>query len=463
MNRARRFPFGQALSLATGLILSMGYAMQANAQWLPDRQYSEGPGFRVGELELHPGVAIRGGYDTNVFRSDGDATPVRGAPVLAITPHLYMSTETAQRAVQGEDRPTTPRFLAFRGGIAATYLQYFITDGPRNVGVDTDLFLAVAQGRPVELNVKAAYVRNVAPFTESAGDRSAYIFDTVDPSLRLKFNSKSGVLSGYVGFAPRYTHYESGTFDYLNNIQHGVEAGAAWRFLPSTALIYDARVGVQKYLNLSAASEELLLYSNNQSLSTRLGINGALTNSIALRVLVGYAAGFYKNRALDEYENVIGEAVLSYSFGVHTWDLGYQRDVTTSPLGAWLQSDRGFTKLRFVLANRFSLGFEAGVAHSNYGSLLRVLPEGADDPDGVDDGITGLGKNGDRTREDIRLDGAVRAEYRVTNWLAFMLDFTVQSVLTDFDYELSRVDDRVIADPAKYTAMQVFGGVRAHY
>lgn len=455
--------FGQVLRLTISTLLVNSLAMQASAQWLPDRQYAEGPGIAVGELELHPGVAVRGGYDNNVFKSDGEEQPKTSAAILAVTPHLFLTTETSQRASQGEDKIGSPRFIGFRGGIATTYFHYFTDNAPRNLAIDTDFALSIAQGRPVELAVSAGYVRSVTPFTENAGSRSAYVFDTVDPTLKLKFRSRSGVLSGSVGYAPRYVHYESSVFNYLNNIQHGIDVGTAWRFLPSTALIYDARFALQDYLKLDAQTEQLLLFANNQSFRTRLGLNGALTNHITLRLLAGYAAGFYENSSLDEYETGVGEAVFSYVFGPHSWDVGYQRDVASSPLGAWMQIDRGFTKLGLLLANRFSIGLEAGVAHANYGSLLRAVDMADDSDNDPNDGVTGIGVGGDRSRDDMRVDGALRTEYRATNWLAFMVDLTVQSVMTDFDYELSRTQGNIIRDPADYTAMQVFGGVRAHY
>ena len=464
MNRPSESPLGQAGCLLIGLAFGLGLAMQASAQWLPDRRYAEGPGIRLGELELHPGVAIRAGYDNNVFKSDGDAQPIRDAAVLAITPHLNLTTEGAQRAKEGEDQAAPmPRYLAFRGGIAATYLHYFLENAPRNVAIDTDLKLNVAQGRPVELVVSAGYLRSVTPFTENAGARNAYVFNVIDPALRLKFNSRSQVLTASIGYAPKYTHFESSTFNYLNSLQHGIEASGAWRFLPSTALVYDAGLTLQNYMNFDKVDERLLLLSNNESFQSRVGVNGALTNHLSLRVLAGYAVGFYNRDALDEFEDAIGEAVMTYGFGPHSWSLGYQRTVASSALGAWIQTDRGFTKLGLLIAQRFSLGLEAGAGRANYGRLVRAVAVADDTSDGDPDGITGLGLGGDRTRDDIRIDGAVRAEYRATNWLAVMLDFTAQSVITDFDYELSRDSQRVIPDPADFTALQVFGGVRAHY
>jgi hypothetical protein len=472
MKRARVSLLGQAVCLTIGLALGSGIAVQAGAQWLPDRQYAEGPGIRLGELELHPGIAVRGGYDNNVFRSDGktrtgpNGVPItnelQGAPILAVTPHLYLSTETAQRSMQGEDRGGGgPRFIGFRGGLSATYLHYFIDDAPRNVAIDTDLFLGIAQGRPVGVDLAVAYVRTVSPFTENARNGNAYVVDVLDPKLRLKFNSRGQVLTAYAGYSPRYNHYESGVFNYLNALTHTIDVGAAWRFLPSTALIYDASLGLQDYVNQQASDNLLLLYSNNQIFRTRLGVNGAVSNRINLRVLAGYATGFYKSTHLDEFEDVIGEAVLEYNFDPHRFDIGYQRDIQSSPVGAWYQTDRGFGKLSFMFARRFGLGFEAGAGRATYGRLVRV--------DGLTGEVVALGANGDTSREDLRIDGAVRMEYRATNWLSFMVDFTAQSVMTDFEYEVTALPDPEtdsvirIPDPASYSAMQVFGGVRAHY
>jgi hypothetical protein len=462
MNRPRVSPVGQAVRLAIGLAFGLSLSLKASAQatpWLPDRQYKEGPGIKAGELEFHPGIAIRGGYDSNVFRADGKTRggvtrPIIDAPVLAISPHLYLSTQTAQRAREGEDRgPQRPAFLAFRLGAAAHYFHYFVDDAPHNVGVDADFMLGIAQDRVVGLDLAAEYIRSVPPFTQNAGSRNAYVFDSVQPRLRVNFRSRSQVLTAYVGYLPKYTHYESSIFSYLNSFQHIAEIGAAWRFLPSTALVYDGTFAYQDYTERVASDRQLIILSNNKIFRSRLGINGALTNNLALRILAGYAVGFYNDSELDDFEDGIGEAVLTYRFDPHSFEIGYQRDVQTSPVGSWYQTDRGFGKVNFLFARVFALGLEAGVAHATYGRLIRA--EGAT--------IVGQGVGGDETRKDIRVDAAVRAEYRVTNWLAFMADFVAQSVITDFDFAVMDRNGQQIADPAGFTVFQAFGGVRAHY
>jgi hypothetical protein len=467
MNPARSL-LRQAACLAIGLGFGLALSMRASAQgappqgtpWLPDRQYKEGPGIKVGELELHPGIAIRGGYDNNVFRDDGKTRggvkrDPQGAAILAVSPHLYLSTETGQRAKGGEDRgPQQAPFLSFRVGAAATYFHYFLDDAPRNVGADADFFLGIAQNRMVGLDLSADYTRSVPPFTHDAGDRKAYLFDSVQPRLRLNFRSRSQVLSAYAGYAPRYTNYVSSTFNYLNNLQHLAEVGAAWRFLPSTALIYDGTFGYQDYTSYTAADQSTILLSTSKTFRSRLGMNGALTNNLALRALAGYAVGFFNQPELDDFETGIAEVALTYRFDPHSFEIGYQRDVLPSAAGGWYQTDRGYAKIGFLLARVFALSLEGGVAHANYGRLVRI----------VGDTVVGLGIGNDETREDIRIDGAIRAEYRVTSWLAFMADFIAVSTITDFDYAVSAsTGAQQIPDPAGFTTLQAFGGVRAHY
>src|SRR5579872_5350549 len=98
-------------AVAVALLVSRAASAQTllsqpdSPQWLKDRRYAEGIGVRAGDLEVHPGIAGEGGYDSNWFlRSDkqnvanGPPTaPVIPALEFRITPSLYLSTISAQR------------------------------------------------------------------------------------------------------------------------------------------------------------------------------------------------------------------------------------------------------------------------------------------------------------------------------------------------------------------------------
>ena len=74
--------------LTTALLGLLAVPTVASAQdqpWLKDRRYTEGPGYRVGDFEIHPGAAIEFGYDSNYMRRSADdaATNTRAHPRAA--------------------------------------------------------------------------------------------------------------------------------------------------------------------------------------------------------------------------------------------------------------------------------------------------------------------------------------------------------------------------------------------
>lgn len=460
MNR-KRLMAAAAAALCVGLG-GVGICSTAHAQaWTPDRKYTEGPGIRAGDLEIHPGIAVRGGYDTNVFKADGDTSgtsegqPVEGAAILGVTPHVNMATKSQQRAAGGEDRGeqgTSLPYLAFRAGLSATYLHYFADNAPKNVEVDADAWLNLLPQRPVNLELTAAYQRSIKPFAptnESVG-KDDYTSNAVRPGAKLNFQTRSGVLSSYVGYMPNFTLYkESSVFHYMNNFQHTVEAGAGWKFLPNTALIYDFGFSLQDYRDDQDPTAPVL-YSDNSRIRTRLGANGAITKTLSMRVMAGYAAFFVDQGLLSEHEDVIGEVALTQKLGArHKLELGYVRDVSPSTLGSWLRSDRARALLGLDLGS-FGLSLEGGYSYLTYGRIIG--PTGAS-----------ISADGGFDRNDHRVDGAIRAEYQATNWLAFNADATATAVITDFDYAVAAMGAAPFPDPAGYVAFTFFGGVRAHY
>ena len=448
----------------------------AHAQaWLPDRNYTEGPGIRLGDVELHPGVVVRGGYDTNVFRADGERFPEESSAILAVTPHLNVSSLGRLRRAEGEDRDTSNALptLGFRGGVSATYFHYFLDEGPKNLEADADFLLNILPQRPVSLDVGFGYLRSIRPFAQRrligvpapTAVKADYIFNVVDPSIRLNFASRSRVLNGYVGYVPRVTIFESPVYDYLNNLQHSIQVGAGWKFLPSTALVYEAQLELQDYMDDFEETNSPVVLSNSKRFRTRLGLNGALTRKLQFRALAGYTAGFFDNGQLDDFEAAIGEAGIIYRFGpgqIDSFSLTYQRSAEGAALGGWVKLDRGSANLVAVLGRVFQLNLEAGAAYVTYGRLAGRLPV-ADRTLPGDGGVIGLREGGGYDRDDVRLDGAIRGEYRATNWLAFTADLTAQALITDFDYAAEVQGAGALPDPAGYKVFSAFGGVRFHY
>src|ERR1700761_1983212 len=91
-----------------GLMALPAVASAQDQPWLKDRRYTEGPGYRVGDFEIHPGAAAEFGYDSNFLRRSSDdvstasptlttATTVTPALRFRLTPSVSFSTLGAQR------------------------------------------------------------------------------------------------------------------------------------------------------------------------------------------------------------------------------------------------------------------------------------------------------------------------------------------------------------------------------
>src|SRR5512140_2052733 len=94
-----------------GLVALPAVASAQDQPWLKDRRFTEGPGYRVGDFELHPGLSLELGYDSNYFRRAPEEDPI-GAMRARLTPSLSFSTLTEQRKETGGAQPS----FTFRGG-----------------------------------------------------------------------------------------------------------------------------------------------------------------------------------------------------------------------------------------------------------------------------------------------------------------------------------------------------------
>src|SRR5579871_4732844 len=97
-------------TVVCGLLAAPAIASAQDQPWLKDRRFTEGPGYRVGDFELHPGAALEFGYDSNYLRRSGNAGDAPacassfpdchdplGALRARFTPSFSFSTLGAQR------------------------------------------------------------------------------------------------------------------------------------------------------------------------------------------------------------------------------------------------------------------------------------------------------------------------------------------------------------------------------
>ncbi len=292
--------------LKLGLVVvaaAVGLPTVAEAQaLLEDRAANEGPGFKTGRFVLHPGVAVQGGYDSNVFLEGSNP---EDSFILRLTGYLDFGTLSPQRQAEGESSKVEPQKITFRGGVGATYYHYFNTRVQDNVSADAHVDFAYNPSRVFSLQVRDKFLRTIRPFSDPntlAGQTTSYGRNINDGAVDFVGRSKSEVLEGRVGYRNVIEFFDSELYRYGDNMTHRVPAQLSWRFFPSSAIVYDFDFAHQQYLNPDQVALSPTVLSDNNRVRSQIGYNGAITNTLSLTALVGYAVGFYD--VLQDFDDV---------------------------------------------------------------------------------------------------------------------------------------------------------------
>jgi hypothetical protein len=209
-----------------------------------------------------------------------------------------------------------------------------------------------------------------------------------------------------------------------------------WEFLPKTALFYDATYKHQTFTKLNdraLASTALNTLINNDTITSRIGINGAITSRIGGTVAVGYHAGFF-NRG-DEPEGVIGTVEARYTpTNISEMALTFDRSFLPSYQGNYQDRMRMSARLRWLLVGALLISAQTGVEFLTFG----------------------FDATQKSTRDDRRYFGDLSGEYRFIDWLALTAQGTFLVDDTSFVYHWEGN-----SDPAKFSAFEAWLGVRA--
>ena len=427
------------------LLLATSSSASAQA-WLSDRKRSEGHGIRVGDLELHPGLGTEVGYYTNPFYSESPS----GSAALRVAPHLFLSTLGAERA-GADDGTYRPGLVRFTGGLSASYQHYFVFAARDALGTDINLDFTLAPERPVGLRLTEVLNRTALPFSDSnlppaqrltvkAPDFTRY---NEIAGAQLLFQTSGGILKGSLGYSFAYAWFDDLGFQINNNLTHTGHLTAGWEFLPKTALFYDATFAHQEYPKQNDSEFAGMTYSrlvNNDQLSTRIGVNGAITSRLGATIAVGYAAGFFGG---IDYEGLIGSVEGRFTPNeASELALVADRSFMPSYLGGFLENDRIYARLRWLIGRAVLIRSRIGVEFLRFGF----------------DPLQG-------NRHDRRYFGDLSGEYRFIDWLALTAQVNMLIDDTDFVFQApaSATGAAAIPNPAKFKAFEGWLGLRAFY
>jgi hypothetical protein len=328
------------------------------------------PGIKLGPFRLHASLFVAGGYDSNVFFSNGagDPVPIIGSPVLHIGPRLEGAT--------GRPVNLDGRFYA-----ALTWHQYFtrMTREQSDAAAELGLQLIVFPLKPISFLIEESFVRYVeASFSVLAGDGNPF---TPNPGPRLdrdlnRLGLGVRVKPGHGAFQVdlmnilTFDWFESRALDLGSSIRDEVLLRSKWKFFPKTALTHEFSLGYQHYfcnVNCNAG------YYNIDSfpLRTYLGIIGLLTPRLEFMVKVGYGNSFHRttdpaNTGIS-YEGPLAAASLGYRAGEHTRvGLLYEHGFSDAIFSNFYIFDMGKLFVDQSIGARVIIHVEGAVAYLNY-------------------------------------------------------------------------------------------------
>lgn len=364
-----------------GLGALIGASREASAQgWLADRKFTEGPGIRAGDLELHPGIGGEVGYDSNWFGRSSNSGPLiangdpnlppRDAAVLRLTPSFYVSTLSQQRLSDNGQR-VEPRFFTFRGGISATGRMMIGKEmsDQASLGLAADARGDFNAGNPVAFGLFGGFNRVVQPQV-FADPNLAFTRDDVRLGADVTFLPGGGTLDIKAGYQFGAQLYETSQGSPYTNINHEISVRDRWRFRPRTALFSDSTL---RFLNYPNAARATFLMNDATPLRTRLGLTGLVSNRFGLLAAVGYGATFFKNEQLPsstQFDSIIGQAEGTIYLGsgagdrdlpgeatllLSTVSLGFLRDYQTSLLSNSFTYNRVYSKVEYWFGGRVVL------------------------------------------------------------------------------------------------------------
>lgn len=434
-------------------------AQSATAQpWIKDRRFGEGIGVRTGNLELHPGIAGELGYDSNYFQFADDEASKISVIRLRITPSLSLSTLGPQR--RGESPNAAPPSVNFRAGVFGAYSKLFATDSKNDdavsrndnvVNAGANFTLDVLPQRPWGFDMYGDYLRTAEPSNGVLEDLS-FNRDSLRLGAGINWRPGGGLFEWRLGYELDYSFFEKSAYKNLGNSQHYLKMRGRWRFLPRTAAVYDGSLGFIRYSDFTNSNRH-----NAETVTSRIGLNGLITNHFAALALAGWAASFYEPRAgipAHNYDGPVGQAELKWfilpqptlapdqaTVGLSSIALGYVRDYNNSYLGDFYRRDRGYANFSYFIAGAFLVSLEGGYNYLSHS------------PSYFNNGAQQQGGFGQS-----RLDATLFGEYRPSDTIG--INATIRYTAAPENRRIDVVQGGAQQDNLQFSRWEAFVGAR---
>lgn len=458
MNRRSKLGLS-GLAVLSGALLSSPSTAYGQV-WLQDRTLAEGRGIRAGNFELHPGIGAEFGYDSNVFYSP--VNPV-SALRLRVTPSLMVSTLGQQRSTNSDSTPTALPTVNFRGGVALTYHEWIATSDPdrvsalRNLGTQASVRFDFFPQRTWQFSLYDEFTRTIQPGPEANAALSTSI---APPTFNRNYN-RAGVDIAYApgrgtfefrfGYALNVNIFDSSDFSRYDYMTHEVNARLRYRFLPKTALVWEAQVRPTSYLSPETSVTGLF---SSTPIGGRVGLLGLITEKVQVMALVGYQATFFERG--DNADTIVGQAELRWIINAAS-NLrgGFHRDVQPSFFGNFAVRNRGYLAYQQSFNGRVLLSLDGSVGYFEYGYVANR--DGTRSTSG-----SGFDPTSGRFST-VRVEGTAFLEYRPSDVFGINISARGGTNISEARLGLMNGLDGRPGQPVSWTRLESFLGVRLNW
>jgi hypothetical protein len=352
-------------------------------QGLPYKATGESnTGIQVGEaLLLHSGIGVEAGYDTNVFyspASPADGGPPVGSTIVRVMPYLELTNATRTGPVSRE--------LTLDARVGLLY-RYYGSDNPDVVKYrsalmpNAGLSLGLGGGGQFGLGLADVFSRiEDPPYQAQLGVVSGPLARN-DNQASIEGRWAPG--GGRLTTALRYTNMvdifdSSSSYSYANSVTNTVALDIAWKWLPKTAVFFDAQQGYIFYLNDSAAK------GSSFPLRITAGLRGLLTSKTSALLSVGYVNGFYSGSG-GSTGGFLGSTYAELALTVQLNQLsraviGVRHDFLNAVISSFSYEETAYVSYVQQIAGRLGLDLSARYAYLSYeGAFVDMMQVGRTD------------------------------------------------------------------------------------
>jgi hypothetical protein len=427
--------------------LTIGY------QGLPYKSSGEhSTGINVADgMLLHVGAGVEAGYDSNVFYSNS-SDPGGVIPSGIIRTTAFAELTNAVRGAAALTMETPPVSYSVRAGLV---YRLYTSDNPdvekyRSAFMPTaGLSLGTSSGH-WSFSLTDSFIRlEDPPYVGVTLGAAPITRDSNLAAIQANWAPGGGRISTMLRYTNTIDIFEQDSgFSYASSLANMLTLDVSWKWLPKTALFFEANQGWITYLNSSTPETQGMTVvdtrkSSSYPLRVFIGLRGLITQRVSAAIALGYINAFYASGASSS--GILGstyvDAQLSYSPSMlNRLTVGFHQDIVNSVISNFYYETAVYASYLQQIAGRLALDLSGRLSHRNYEDLLF-------DPT--------------HSRVDNTITVGATLDYFIRNWAYAGVGYSLLSNLSD--YHLPPGPTGGAGESVEYTKNQIFARLGITY